>query len=323
MARFSFIDDLIMAKPKDMIGIRPDQREMAAAQSFRIDNVDQYLHAHIGDYRSLEDFPNIAPPFANFFMFSEQSHELLEDGRQNGEKWPGIRYGVWFLSSPIESATDKDAISLFASKETNRLILQKAGAKWWTKAVVLEQSSKHAPFVGLALWGTVIKEDGTMMPGYSEWQFPGDVIAAFQRTHKASEDEVTAEMMNKAIMYMAPCALAISLMHCKNVSTADPQEDNRDRYRRQEYERKTGRAAAQWKVLNIRSMQRVLSDDGDIESKGLIHALHICRGHFKDYREKGLFGRNKGIYWWDQHMRGDEAHGVIIKDYAVDAPSPL
>ncbi len=321
MGKFSFIDELIMAKPKDMIGIRPDQREIAAAQSFRIDNVDQYLHAHIGDYRSLEEFPNIAPPFPNFFMFSEQSNMLLESGRKQNEVWPGMKYGVWFMGCAIEDATDGDAISLFSERGTNRLILRNAGAKWWVKAVVFEQSSRADPFNGFALWGTVVREDGSMMPGYSDWQFPSDVIGILQRLHRMTKDEAQHAMMDKALMYVAACALAISLMHCKNVSTEEPKEDNRSRYRRQEYERKFGSPAAKWRVLNIRSMQRVLREDGDIESKGLIHALHICRGHFKDYRDRGLFGRNKGIYWWDQHMRGDESAGVIVKDYAVQPPA--
>jgi len=37
----------------------------------------------------------------------------------------------------------------------------------------------------------------------------------------------------------------------------------------------------------------------EITSPGVVY-----RGHFKDYREKGLFGRHKGLFWWSSHVRG-------------------
>lgn len=50
-------------------------------------------------------------------------------------------------------------------------------------------------------------------------------------------------------------------------------------------------------------------------------AMHTCRGHFADYRKgKGLFGKLKGLYWINSHVRGSEEHGVVEKDYAVAAP---
>jgi hypothetical protein len=41
------------------------------------------------------------------------------------------------------------------------------------------------------------------------------------------------------------------------------------------------------------------------------------RGHFKDYSVKGLFGRYKGVYWWDSQVRGEVNGGVVDKDYRV------
>lgn len=45
-------------------------------------------------------------------------------------------------------------------------------------------------------------------------------------------------------------------------------------------------------------------------------ALHWVRGHFKDYRETGLFGRAKGVYWWSPHLAG-KADRVVLKDYVL------
>jgi hypothetical protein len=46
-------------------------------------------------------------------------------------------------------------------------------------------------------------------------------------------------------------------------------------------------------------------------------ALHICRGHFKDYRQSGLFGRHKGVFWWDMAARGSAEQGIVDKDYRI------
>lgn len=46
---------------------------------------------------------------------------------------------------------------------------------------------------------------------------------------------------------------------------------------------------------------------------------HICRGHFADHREHGLFGKEslKGMYWVPMHARGSKRNGEVIKDYEV------
>jgi len=57
----------------------------------------------------------------------------------------------------------------------------------------------------------------------------------------------------------------------------------------------------------------------DKASVSQVLPLHITRGHFKDYRDgKGLFGKYQGLFWWDQHVRGDPDNGVVLKDYHVD-----
>jgi len=47
-------------------------------------------------------------------------------------------------------------------------------------------------------------------------------------------------------------------------------------------------------------------------------ALHICRGHFKDYRKSGLFGKIAGIFWWDQHARGSADCGIVKSTHVIE-----
>lgn len=50
-------------------------------------------------------------------------------------------------------------------------------------------------------------------------------------------------------------------------------------------------------------------------------AVHIARGHSKDYRHgNGLYGKHKGIFWWTMQARGNKKAGIVVKTYEVDRP---
>jgi hypothetical protein len=118
--------------------------------------------------------------------------------------------------------------------------------------------------------------------------------------------------------YLHVPALAISLSHCKNVevtAVAPPIKLSRKQ------EKHHGVPKVAYHVLEITPMRKVLREEGQSQSHGLQKALHICRGHFKDYRERGLFGRNRGIYWWDAHVRGSTDQGSVVKDYQISPTS--
>lgn len=52
--------------------------------------------------------------------------------------------------------------------------------------------------------------------------------------------------------------------------------------------------------------------------------VHLCRGHFKTYtKEKPLFGRLTGRYWWQPSVRGNKKLGVVHKDYKIEATNKL
>lgn len=70
-------------------------------------------------------------------------------------------------------------------------------------------------------------------------------------------------------------------------------------------------------TLEINPMTKVLKTEGQINTNGLKQALHLCRGHFKAYDGKGLFGKYTGTYWWPSHYRGNESIGLINKTYEI------
>lgn len=49
--------------------------------------------------------------------------------------------------------------------------------------------------------------------------------------------------------------------------------------------------------------------------------FHHVRGHFADYRERGLFGKPemRGVFWVPGHARGDKSLGTINHEYHITA----
>lgn len=111
-----------------------------------------------------------------------------------------------------------------------------------------------------------------------------------------------------------PFFFSLALLNCRNVKTVDvpPQPAPILKQRA-----KKGIPYIQYKTLEVTPLRTVRQGgtrkDGTPEPK----ALHFVRGHFKDFSDKGLFGKYKGVYWWDSQVRGDVAKGIVDKDYRV------
>lgn len=118
--------------------------------------------------------------------------------------------------------------------------------------------------------------------------------------------------------WLYPGLLALSFLHCKNVDLIEniPPKLPMTKKRAQHPPR------TKFYTLNIKPMQRILEDEGHASQTGLKLALHICRGHFKDFSKGGgLFGKYHGMYWWDSQVRGSKEHGEVKKDYRVKPPT--
>jgi hypothetical protein len=110
--------------------------------------------------------------------------------------------------------------------------------------------------------------------------------------------------------------LAISFMHCKNVTIQSTKTSLKLQKAR---ERRGKLPLFTFKTLEIKPMTKILKEEGESETQGLARALHICRGHFKDFQQGPGLGKNHahGLYWWDSQVRGNREVGAVIKDYKV------
>ena len=114
---------------------------------------------------------------------------------------------------------------------------------------------------------------------------------------------------------MAPTFLALSLLSCRNVNIEKHQPP--PALVKKHLKRGHRPPDLRWHTLEIGPITTALDRVRTETDCDLKQALHSCRGHFKTYDEKPLFGRVKGRFWWTPHVRGSADHGVVFKDYNV------
>jgi hypothetical protein len=262
--------------------------ELEKSEIIFINNVAEYYFLSEKEKWTFSDFPNMAPPFDNIYMEYKNIRNHFVDGKIINIPF---EYKVGILISSRKLSRDFDLGGLYAR-----------GAKWGLIIYLFVKiETGKAEYLGGEFFGV----DNT--GGYISSHEENDTIAI----HVNDEHCDNATLQD----FIKPALLALSFMHCKNVISVtmgkgtSPGKRNRRSF------------AIKYKILEIEPMKKVLKTEGKMESGGLIKALHICRGHFKDFREKGLFGRNHDIYWWDSQVRGSIDSGIALKDYKVNAPS--
>jgi|SRR5882672_1705106 len=128
-----------------------------------------------------------------------------------------------------------------------------------------------------------------------------------------------AEEFESAVGRHGAIALAaLQFMNCKNVEVLD-NPPSRQQRRAAQRERKP--VPVTYKTLLIHPLgkpRRIVRDaDGQV-----LHgvSLHICRGHFKDFREGPGLGKTHvhGVWWWAPMVRGSSDRGTVVKDYAIE-----
>jgi hypothetical protein len=132
------------------------------------------------------------------------------------------------------------------------------------------------------------------------------------------EDEDIESFFMDATIRVNCVLTAMTLMHIKNIVKDPVIVPPKLRKARE----KRGIPTIEFKTLKIEPLRKQVQKQYEENQNGpkpLELAFHLVRGHFKDFREKGLFGREslKGVYWWDAQARGDKANGQIIKDYEI------
>lgn len=264
--------------------------KLREAEHIIADNVSRYVFNILSEKEELPIAPNLAPPFETFWVEMNRPNWMLS---QFGWDWLPYSWGVLFNSLKIPQMPN----------------VPDGG---WTMSayLVAEPSKGHISYYGNAT--ILLDHYGALL---NNRFYPVSFIDSDDSQHRWMTVEEANHLRLMKLLF--PALLTISFLHCKNVEyvpSFSPAKVHKA------YERKHKSPMVRFHVLNITPMKKVLRKEGDIEHNGLKNALHICRGHFKDYRKRGLFGKIKGVFWWDSFIRGSAESGVTLKDYDVNAP---
>ena len=254
-------------------------------------NVADYYYKDTGqeDWDLVEHFPNLAPPWPQFWVEYAMPNQIHSDKRGDTDMRGYIQDGhVGMLITGL----DREDVESQGLPD---------GCRW-------------------ILWIEIFLNYGKFKPGIEGPH--GSIFLAIDQRGALLErpwmqslaSPIYNEIMRSLITWTHPALLAITFLHCKNVTVV---ENTVDKPLAKKYHARTGQWPAKYKTLVIEPLKQVLRKEGGSEKHGLQRALRICRGHFSDYREgRGLFGKYKQLVWYPMRVktkRGDPAPPVEVK----------
>jgi hypothetical protein len=277
-----------------------------------VDNVADYFYRGTRQeiWRLDRDFPNVAPPWQQWWM----EHRA-----------PGV------IESEVHGTTPYQGPSMVGSYFTAIKLDEHEGvgpdAKW---AVGVTSYMEYNRELQQVPWTTVyqVAGDGSMIadPNHPDGVDGGPALkyvpagvdaATWHRLSARGPNGEPSSVQATGLHLLYVPLLALTFFHCKNVELVEGTMPPRLRKKHE----KRGRTVSGFHTLKISPMVRRVEHEERSHGVGTAKALHIVHGHFKDYRERGLFGQHKGLFWWEQHVRGDEDLGVVDKRYEVEAPT--
>lgn len=263
---------------------------------FYIQEVVEYLSAYLQENEvwSANDLPCIAPPFPSFF--TEFRLRPGSGGYNGGYRKAGVLFEAAQNPKPNPDRLDPSK------------------PKWRLQATVMAEDREDKPWA-LTRYELHVAENGTLIGSETNrCHLMADLFGGKSMISEEGKGALLQATMNDAIF---PGLLAVTFSHVKGTRVREEEPPIK---LSRKHEARTGRPLAKYKVIDIHPMRNLLLREGEIETQGLQRALHLVRGHFADYRERGLFGRNKGIFWFPDHIKGTAEAGVVVKDYNVEAP---
>jgi hypothetical protein len=281
------------------------------------DNVVDYCRSLPVDTQMAELVTTVAPPFGRFFV------ECIPSKPDTKSIVPfhswGFFCGAADLTDPEWSSKVPDrglapVMRAFSDGPLPTMPTELADVtvRWVIQLILFLEVRKGRPMGPVAEFSFPLDEQGRLV-GLPDGSLVG--VEGIVSLSTPFLDNFAGDLIRSLDNQLMPALFAISLMHCKNVRVDQiepPAALSRKALRR------TGHPLVRYHVLEIGRMRRILDGEGGAGTKGLGHALHICRGHFKTFTEEApLFGKHVGQYWWHDLARGSPRRGVVTSDYQV------
>lgn len=301
-----------------------------------ISNVADFMWASKEEFSSIdkEQFPCLTPPFKRFWMeyrrppiFVHQRDDLLTDeGRKKwaGKKlggrwvesttsdWPIERYGFLIDSVDLQAGeTVADFTGTMIDTASQKAIYDSTihpDSRWIIRIQVFIKQRGSKAEGPMILWLGGLDERGVLIQDAS----------IGLPTDGSLDPEEKFYWTSMLVPTIQPALRAICYMHCKNIET---QVQKPIAKISKKHEKRHGKPLLTFRTLVIQPLTaggKSATGGGGGGAK----SHHFRRGHFGDYREKGLFGKEsmKRIFWFDMTMVGSKEVGEVIGDYEVKAP---
>lgn len=259
----------------------------------------------------LKDFPNCAPPWDKFWIEWKQPKKCLMENNDIKTFDGDINFGCLIESKELDEVDFNEMKNSMPFKFDIHGFLKKLDIRWVISFSYFSDmflSIKKETF--LAENKMLIKSNGEIFhkDGFEK---TARLFAVNKLIFNEDNGKIVVEMLEGSVKPIS--LLAMSFCHCKNTELKEERYGDALVKKRA----KIGKFPVnRFYTLEIKAMRKILKESGD--ETGIKKALHICRGHFKDFRgTKGLFGKHRDLYWWDMHSRGSSERGEVIKDYAV------
>lgn len=258
-----------------------------------IDNVSEYYYTGTDQeyWDLLKDFPNLAPPYKMFWAEHRMARKIhsAEEGDTDVSSMigPNARIGVFVCALDPSECEAIDVPDNF--RDRGRWYL------WCELFINYDHGAADRNIIATGPHGSIflcIDEHGALLE--KPWM---------QSYLPSNADGTVHEAMKGYMTWLHPTFLAMSFLHCKNVRV---EEHSMDKPLAKKFRAKYNNTEpVKWKTLVIEPLKQILRQEGKSHEVGLAKAMHICRGHFKDYREgKGLFGKYHGQYYVPAVVRG-------------------
>jgi hypothetical protein len=288
--------------------------EMADVPKIDVSDVANYFYYLNGrEDWTAADFPNAAPPFVDTWFEARAPKNAMVDGKAISWGSTGTMPVGWGYRIIALQRDSKESGDLFlhveSSLDSGDWKGDITGAKWILVCRPILEARKGFSFEVPYVWLVPVKPDGSLFA-----QPNGDVFAAAA----SSGGEVPDAVMDGGPPFLHPILLALSFMNAPNIRTLEhtpPPELQNARRRRGKFPLHT------YKTIVIDAIKRMIAECSRSSGTDLRTALHQCRGHFKNFDDKPLFGRVKGKFWWAPQVRGTRSQGVSKHDYKVEAPA--
>lgn len=221
----------------------------------------------------------------------------IEDYTEDGEKINSLDRA--FLS-----------IGIWVEKQKNKATL------YWSDRITID----------LHTYLPIKHESGPLGSFFREHPELADVLAVYRSNKNpniviAQDGPLHPQLVPYNTMLLSPVFAAINLLNCNNVQIVDQVPPPK---LSKKHEKRYGYPLVTFKTLHVTPMakphykQEIIAIPPQQNNANSL-PLHEIRGHVKDYRDgKGLFGKYKGVYWWNNHVKGDPLNGVVVKDYEID-----